>query len=176
MPNSIFTTTPEVRTTYQIDVNRENLKEVLSYLHNHGFTWASGKNLLQPNESAMNRVLHHGYFLYAVYPTRRLHAPKYDRNYPKLVPNILTPLTNEEILAIFLKEHRKYASFKRQYDSFYTYEDSSAVKVQTAIDQNFSWERTEEGHAFWDTLNSKWRLLVNKLKLTGTIDLDNLPK
>lgn len=80
-------------------------------------------------------------------------------------------MTNEQVLATFLKKHRKYASFKRQ-----TIDDnmSRTAPVRNCTAYGFSLIESEEGRVFWLDLLKEWKGLVTHFKLEGEIDLTKI--
>lgn len=79
-------------------------------------------------------------------------------------------MTNEKILETFLKTYRKYASFKRQYKG----DMSPITPISDAINTNFIWMETKEGHGYWEALDKKWRKLCRDFNLTDNVNLENL--
>lgn len=82
-------------------------------------------------------------------------------------------VTNEYVLAMFLKKHRKLTTFKR--DAYKTRRGySSTPKIKRVITNNFTWAFTNEGHAYWENLQREWYTLCDDLRLEGVIDLKKL--
>lgn len=79
------------------------------------------------------------------------------------------PLTNEQILKIFLENNNVYGSFKTQYDSL-----SKAIPVKSILDYGLSWADTIEGRNFWRKKHAEWKDLCEKFKLKGNIKFNNL--
>lgn len=73
-------------------------------------------------------------------------------------------LTNEQIFGIFLKKHRKYASYKRQ--TIF----ACSIKVNEAIYQMIIWEETTEGYHYWRNLCNKWEAMCEELGIEGDIN------
>lgn len=82
-------------------------------------------------------------------------------------------ITNEYVLAMFLKKHRKLTTFKRYADKT-RMGYSSTPKIKKVITNNFTWAFTNEGHAYWENLHMEWETLCNDLRLEGVIDLKKL--
>lgn len=80
-------------------------------------------------------------------------------------------LTNEEVLAIFLKQYRKYSFFKRHVD----FNDKTTIPVNTVISNWFVQANTNLT-SDWLDLNRKFKDLCKKFKLKGTIQYNKLPK
>lgn len=78
----------------------------------------------------------------------------------KIVPE----LTNEQIFGIFLKKHRKYASYKRQAIFM------RSIKVEDAIYNMIDWEETTEGYHYWHNLCTKWEGMCEELGIEGNIN------
>lgn len=80
-------------------------------------------------------------------------------------------MTNEQILAVFLKQHRKYASFTRQVvdDNI-----SKTANVKSCLVTGFIVRESQEGRDFWCNLNNKWDEMVEFFELEGRIDLTNI--
>lgn len=78
-------------------------------------------------------------------------------------------MTNEQIFVRFLKEKRKYSSFKRQMDPTRPYFNCSPMF--RPIDRGLVWLHTEEGHDYWKNLHKEWKELYDHFNLEGVIDL-----
>lgn len=74
------------------------------------------------------------------------------------------PLTNEDILTLFLKKHRAFSAYKR---GLATRESTTAYEVTTAFMHAFSWSDVKE--EYFSTLHRSWETLCRELKLTGKI-------
>lgn len=93
-----------------------------------------------------------------------------------LVENVLQPylqkrrLTNEEILAMFLKKHRLYSKYKKNCNKHYP------EVVTIPINKPFfllPFNLYEEKFNF---LFPKWQKVVERFNLTGSITFSKLPK
>lgn len=77
-------------------------------------------------------------------------------------------LSNEEIFAQFLKQHRKFSAFKRYVDTYFS------APVRFALFETIIWRDTTEGEAYWSNLDNQWVKLVNHFNLQGTIERSKL--
>jgi len=74
-------------------------------------------------------------------------------------------LSNRQVFVMFLKRHRLYAAFKRNYARYeYTQYDSL---VKNYLIHAYGWSGTPEGSDVWKPLHRKWLAMVADLKLTG---------
>ncbi len=78
-------------------------------------------------------------------------------------------MTNEEILEMFLKKHRKFKSFLEQQHL----DEEHIVNVLEAINYNFYWDETNEGYVYWNKMSAKWQKLCREFKLKGNVILDS---
>lgn len=80
-------------------------------------------------------------------------------------------MTAEEVLATFLKQHRKYSAFKRNLDL----EDRTVVDFTICIDMAFTWAYTPEGAVYWSDMQVKWFDMCEHFELDyETIDLSKI--
>lgn len=90
-------------------------------------------------------------------------------------------LTNEQVLALFLKQHRKYAAFKRYLNNhnlhtnaLRIYPNTNIPKVQLGLRTAFIWLLTKEDHQFWEDLHKEWVKLCEDFNLEGSITLKDV--
>lgn len=83
------------------------------------------------------------------------------------------PLANEEILTLFLKQHRKYAAFKRnvKYNTSDMFNDKEP-DVGRAISSTFCWESAKEGINKWRVISYKWRNMCKDLNIEGKVNIN----
>jgi hypothetical protein len=72
------------------------------------------------------------------------------------------PLTPEEILVTFLKHHRKFASFKRKFDTRSRILPLTVPMVQ-GIFKAFTWDS-----GYWQNLNVQWHNLCKQFDIENT--------
>lgn len=84
-------------------------------------------------------------------------------------------LTNEAILTMFLKKHRKYTAFIRnvKHHAHHPF-DRVEMAVMNAISAPFEWINTKEGNNSWGIVNVKWREMCQELNIEGQIDVRKL--
>ena len=76
-------------------------------------------------------------------------------------------LTYEQIFFRFLKHHRAYSKYKRNYTfclPHYKNEPNSCVSAMVGLG-GFSWGQTPEGGAYWVDLSYKWQELCKSLNI-----------
>lgn len=78
-------------------------------------------------------------------------------------------MTNEEVFIIFLKEHRKFSSFKRQFRFNLEEAPTTDWSVQEAI-HGITWGTSTEGVDYWVILDVKWRKVCQQFNLTGSVN------
>lgn len=80
-------------------------------------------------------------------------------------------MTNIEILRLFLKKHRKYASYKRQlqHDAV-----SRRGGITSAITRAFIASESKEGVVFWNQMSMKWIKLCKDFNIEGELDLTEI--
>lgn len=78
-------------------------------------------------------------------------------------------MTNEQIFVMFLKKHRKYTSYKKQFDK-----NLESSNVRDIIDTSFYWRDTKEGNKYWQDLDAEWEELCEHFDLTGNIYLSKV--
>lgn len=88
-------------------------------------------------------------------------------------------MTNEEVLKVFLKEHKQLTIFKkhRSKAKIARPERLTTVPIRLAIMNAFHWRLSYLEHTprhRWDTLSTKWVKLCKEFKLTGTLDYTKL--
>lgn len=83
-------------------------------------------------------------------------------------------MTNEQIFRMFLKKHRKYASFKRQLDTEYISPTTARQVAKYAVDNSFIWDESEEGFEYWSEMDSKWTTMCRDLNIRGPINLNEV--
>lgn len=88
-------------------------------------------------------------------------------------------MTNEEVYRTFLKKHRKYSYFKRNFKKglapshIFTI-NRNDVLVKDAINYSFVWRHTAEGSTYWQEKALQWQNLCSHFKLKGCIDLNRV--
>lgn len=90
----------------------------------------------------------------------------------ELVPQFDPPMTNEQVLATFLKEHRKFTAFKRYWFRPF----NQRINIVNAIIRLQDWQTTKEGRAYWTQLSSKWVRVCEHFNLQGTFTFEELSK
>lgn len=85
------------------------------------------------------------------------------------------PLSNEEILTIFLKQHRKYAAFKRnvKYNTSRIFNEEKP-EVEGVLISTFDWLSTKEGASEWEKLDTKWQTMCKDIGIKGLININLL--
>lgn len=175
--------TPLPTQTFCIDVrNAVESKKVLKYLQHYRIGWCTGNPIdVIRHSTAYNKntffIPNEG----PLHPGTNFLMFQRDVDDPcnEIRTNAINitekffgkPLTNEEVLTIFLKEHRKFASFKRQ-----LIPEPYICRVDYCIDIGLHWTQTEEGYAYWEGMEDKFRKLCKDLRITGQIDLTKLGK
>jgi len=150
------------------------------YLINAQIQFKVDSQLLNSEELnyLVNRLVglgnHHRY-LFVVYNsddsirvlhTRTLEVFEEIIEYQLFVPEQEVLLTNRQIFVMFLKKHRKYASYKRNYAQLHrSYQDDS--DVTDFLMSAYDWINTPEGHEYWSNLDSEWGTMVFDLNLTN---------
>jgi len=80
-------------------------------------------------------------------------------------------LTAAEVFVIFLKSHRKYASWQRQnIMTLHDLVETTAADEQTFpirywLDNSLDWRCTKEGFTYWSSLHKKWKKLCIEFNL-----------
>lgn len=152
-----------VKALYNLSTFKTHLHDIYSQNLRFEYTWQNTADTFSFLTSSQG----YGYW--------RSHFTNTDNRTPikeVLEPFFPTPLTNEEMLAIFLKEHRLYSSYKRQVDTTFT----RSMDIADILNYSLDWRLTTEGHDKWQTLHHKFQKLCEDLQITGTIDLSKLPR
>lgn len=161
---------------YTVFIDSDNMRTLFTRLHEEGFTWITGHSLFN--------------FTYPPYFTEM--KSKYisfiwkgsDKHVfiSHVTPNVLTfrekgpKMTNEQVLATFLKEHRKYSAFKKYTQIPNLYTTLRCVEARNVLIMTFNWSSTKEGYDYWRKCDTKWTNLVDKFNIQGKINLDKLPR
>lgn len=77
-------------------------------------------------------------------------------------------LTYEQIFFRFLKHHRAYSKYKRNYN--FTYEHYSQQQYPIFVQEmlqlcGFEWDLAPEGGTYWANLSLKWQELCKSLNI-----------
>lgn len=89
-------------------------------------------------------------------------------------------MKNEEILSIFLKNHRKLTAFKANVKNLASpcnyggNTDRRNLDCKEAIYDAFIWDLSDDGWNYWRGLSDKWRRLCKDFELKGKIDITRL--
>lgn len=147
-------------------VNPNNYRTVLAYLQDK----LPAKRIhLDKMLNNLTSFYHRNYEDAGIYistsiPMKTITMSYCDQAYPstlRVYPTTDKPITTTtQLFKVFLKEHRAYASFKRQID----WEDNSIKNLVTSmgavsIDEALHWSNTEEGATYWHKLHKQWRAL-----------------
>lgn len=87
----------------------------------------------------------------------------------RLIERDGAPIANEKVFVMFLKKHRKYAMFKRNYTK--RIRRAHVVEAREALVFAFTWNGGEGGYTHWMRLSDKWEKMCKDLNIQGTIDL-----
>lgn len=79
-----------------------------------------------------------------------------------------------DILIMFLKKHRKFASFKRQFSSELRRYNLSNSSADTYIMTAFRWDKSVEGRALWSDLHKKLEAMCKSLGVPKITEKDNI--
>lgn len=153
--------------------SEEQLIEVMKYLQSQGIVWESGDGLypllyswLHSHQNNPLEVQRNNKLIFSPLPLGELLTP---------ISDIITKepqLSNEQILVQFLKHHRKWSAFKRNY--YPEYANVNTLPVEHVIVNSFPWDLTPQKEECWDKLNSEWRKLCRSFSLTGAISYPKL--
>lgn len=83
---------------------------------------------------------------------------------PCLKVNMAKPLSTNAIFIMFLKKHRAFSAFKRNFDQDF-HDDNSDDDVSMEINASFEWDSSPEGDDYWGMLHTKWSKMCDDLKL-----------
>lgn len=84
-------------------------------------------------------------------------------------------MTNEEVVRLFLKKHRKYSMFKRcRSNDTSRYKNIKVTEVGQAINEAFDWFNTETDVNTWDELHYSLIDMCRDLNLSGEVEIDKI--
>ena len=76
-------------------------------------------------------------------------------------------------LSKFLKKHKAYKQFKKNFDIAYCdYKEGDIVSIIDA----FKWSHSLEGYSFWSTMDDWWEFDIKKKKYDLTVKNNKLKK
>lgn len=78
-------------------------------------------------------------------------------------------MTNEEVLKVFLKKHRKYTRFKEILKT--SSKKGKTIPISEIFWSTFIWFKTPEGDPFWRNLSAAWVKMSKDFNLSGMVDL-----
>lgn len=161
----LFNITLDPTKQYYIPIEKSNIDKVLQVLESKGFLWWTGTSPTKISNTSRNIALASTGIQINVNTKYLVKLHPFNLNTKiKITPIFEEPLTNEQILTIFLKKHRKYSAFMRNLNCI------GKFPIRTAIDKALFWDITEEGWCYWDDLEDKWVALCDKFNLKGDID------
>lgn len=151
-------------------------KTLRNFLIKHNVTWISGTQLTHTPLSFKPEVR-----------TSYIHLEQYSRNYRighaisahpdnHIIYNSVNEFisahstSNEQIFIQFLKHHRKYSAFKRNFAR--RSDPTQVVNINRAILYSFSF--SSDLRTDWGDLHEKWVGLINHFNLKGTLDYSKI--
>lgn len=154
-----------------IKVNKYTLTKTLNKLKKLGYTTPNGSVPIKLSYVCKQLALRYNYI--CINTSQKFVFNGYIHtilNQSFITLKELESIPNEQILATFLKEYRKYTAFKR----YLIAPVPTNEHIKHVLTDFTTWSETKEGYTYWDNLDQKWRKLVKHFNIKGTINLKKL--